>query len=133
MASRSGIQIGKRAQALAVALALGAVALSLMPGQTAYAARNTSNEAGDADPGADSGTGSTSRKPTVPNPNDLPKCTLTTSDGTVHFYLPGEDVIVVTQYGEKRMTCGGPDWIVWRPDYGSDVKPGGGGVYTTAP
>ena len=62
MASSSGIQIGKQAQALAVALALGALALSIAPGQTVYAARGISNEAGDADTGAGNGSASSASR-----------------------------------------------------------------------
>ena len=128
MAQLSGMQIGTQARALAVALALGAVVLSLTPGQTAYAARGTSNEAGETAPDDGDGNGSSARK----NVNDYPKCTITTSDGTIHFYVPGDKVVVGTKYGDRHMICGSDgEWIVMRPG-AADVPPGGG-LGTNAP
>ena len=117
MAHLSGIQIGKQARSMAVALALGAVVLSLTPGQTAYAARGVSDEAGEVAP--DEGSTASPRKPKpLPNPNDLTKCTITTSDGTIHYYIPGDVVIVQTKAGDKQIVCGsGGQWIAYLPAF----------------
>ena len=126
MASRSGIQIRKYARVLAVALALGAFAPSLVPGQTAHAARAIMNEAGDADVGDGAETAPSARKPKPnPNPNDMAKCTITTSDGTLHFYVPGELVVVETKEGKKYLACASDGkWIVARPELVQDLPPG---------
>ena len=51
MAHLSGINIGTFARTLAAALLLGTAIMTFTPGQTAYAARAISSEAGDTDTG----------------------------------------------------------------------------------
>jgi hypothetical protein len=128
MAPLSGIYIGKHARALAAALALGAAALSLMPGQTAYAARTTSAEPGATEPAADmparrpTGSGTATR--TI---DPRARCTITRSGGHIDFYVPG----TVYTRPEGQVLCGSDgQWHY----YGSvERASGGGGVATRTP
>jgi hypothetical protein len=126
MAHLSGIQIGKQARALAAALALGAAVLSLATGPTAYAARVSSTDAGDTDIGSEPGVGTATRS----NLNNYPKCTITSPDGHIDFYIPGDTVV----RDGKTLWCGADGgWVV--VDRGTDSAGTytGGGVYTRAP
>jgi hypothetical protein len=124
MASLSGISFSKQARALAAALTLGSALFALAPGQTAHAAWGIKNE---ADASADGVEIVSVYRDNKPNPNDWPKCTITTSDGEIHFYLPGDRVIVKTRLGNKELVCGGPDWLVVRTEEPT-IRSSGGGV-----
>jgi hypothetical protein len=122
MAHLSGIQIGKQARALAAALALGAAVLSLSTGPTAYAARVSSTDAGDADTGAgDAGSGTATRDPRA-------RCTITRPDGHIDFYLPG----TVYTRPDGQVFCGS-DGQWHRNGIVDRATVGGGGVATQAP
>ena len=131
MAHLSGIRIGNHARELTAALMLGAAIVSFVPGQTAYAARAISTDAGDSGSGGDQGprTPGTSHRETTPD--DGVRCSAGRPDGTIDFYLPGEEIIV----GGKRYHCtSNGQWMVT----GRTETPGmnttpGGGVYTQAP
>jgi hypothetical protein len=117
-----------RAPALAAALVLGTAVLSLMPSQTAHAAWGVEIESVSPAPGSGSTTSARDNR----DINDWQKCSIKTSDGTIHWYLPGDVVIVETRYGKKRLVCGGPDWIVYRTEE-DPVRSTGTGIRTLAP
>ena len=132
MAHLSGIQIGKQTRALAAALALGAVVLSLSPGQTAFAARARSAGAGDSDTGA--GQTATHRTPgsgTATRTIDPAKrCTITGPDGHIEFYLPGTEI---TRNGNVVVCMSDGEWYAARPGPTDETTVGGGGVRVMTP
>ena len=110
MTANRGFTLGKKALVLGMAL-LGAANLGFPSVQPAYAVATTPGS-GDADAAtraAPRHPGSQSRK--------FPRDVLHPhgSGRNDHLLQAGVTVKVATQDGEKLLTCGGPDWIVWRP------------------
>ena len=132
MAPLSAIYIGKHARALAAALALGAAVLSLSTGPTAYAARAISTEPSDTEPAADMPTHRITGRGTATRTNDPGKrCTITSANGHVDFYLPGT---VYTRDGHNFLCGYDGQWRDWGKVGSPDTTTvGGGGVATRTP
>jgi hypothetical protein len=131
MARLSGRAIGKSVRDLAMALALGGAIVSLVPLQTAHAARSVPTEAGGADAGggdAETGSGSgTERKRDIGA-----RCYWVDDAGVSHFEVPGTRKTI----RGITMICGANG--EWKSaNTGTSPSgprfPGGSGVVTSAP
>jgi hypothetical protein len=110
------------------------MALSLAPGQTAFAARHVTDDPGGTDTGdggmptGGHGTGTAAR-------DNGARCTITRADGYIDFYLPGAEI---ARDGHMVMCVadshGGAGWFISGRTVGGDpTSVGGGGVATQAP
>jgi hypothetical protein len=93
------MNVSIRARPITAALLIGAAILGLVPGQATYAAGSNPQEAvriATVDPnsgGGPEGPGSPSDRKKRKHPVDsFIRCSITHSDGSIDFYLPGEAV-----------------------------------------